>query len=100
MTTEIKFYPWSNGTQWMDWEGSNCDRCTKSKLNDDYWAEACPILNAIFMSQIDGEGLSEEMARRCGYVEHEGAYVWPCAEVKWTEEWKAEYRRRKGLADA
>lgn len=86
----------SNGSQWADWQGANCERCAKGALNEDGWAVACPLLNLLFDAECGDGTVSEETAQRCGYIDHEGAYVWPCNEVEWSEEWKAEYRRRKG----
>ena len=36
--------------------------------------------------------ISEPMAKRAGITEdNKSLYQWPCGEVEWTEEWKAEY---------
>jgi len=88
----------SNGTQFMDWQGSNCCRCKKSVEvwgSPDDWP-TCPIEEAILLASIDDGTLSPEMAARAGYSdETKLSYVWPCTEVEWTEEWKAEYLRRQ-----
>lgn len=88
-----KIYLFSKGTQFMDWQGSNCCRCKKSvevwgTPND--WP-TCQIEEAILFASIDDGSVTEEMAARAGYNEDTKlAYVWPCSEVEWTDEWKAE----------
>jgi hypothetical protein len=98
-TNDEQFVPFSNGSQWLDWQESNCERCTKSEERDENDCRACPIITAIEWSAW-GQPLTPEMAYRMGYVDQEGnrsmAYVWPCREVEWTEEWKTEHRRRYG----
>jgi hypothetical protein len=81
--------PFSNGGQFMDWCASNCDRCVKS-FND---GGECDIEEALFIASIDDGTVSEDIARRMGYLKPDGttsgAYGWPCTEVEWTEDWKA-----------
>lgn len=76
----------SNGSQWADWQASNCERCTKGALDADGWAVTCPLLNLLFDAECGDGTVSEDAAARCGYTDHQGAYVWPCGEVEWTEE--------------
>jgi hypothetical protein len=95
------YSPFSNGTQWMDWQGSNCCRCAKYRPDALEQSDACDLEWTLSVGGETGDGsVSEQTARRCGYLKADGSedsgYVWPCAEVVWTEEWKAEYRRREG----
>lgn len=86
--------PFWSGTQYMDWEASNYERCTKGIIFDLEFK--CDIQEALSISNIrDGE-ITTKMAKRMGITdETKTAYVWPCAEVEWTEEWKKEYLQRK-----
>jgi len=93
--TEIRFRPFANGSQWMDWEGANCARCTKSEMDaDGLWPLRCEVLRALLEAQMGDGTVSEEMGARMGTGPNEGRYCWPCNEVEWTEAWKAEYRRK------
>lgn len=80
--------PFSNGSQYDDWEGSNCDRCTKGTEAEGRFT--CPIRDALFMAFWDDGRVTPEIAQRMGRQEHEMRYVWPCTEVEWTPEWIAE----------
>ena len=101
-TTDIRFRPFSNGSQFADWESCNCDRCTKSKLGDDGYAINCPLLNALFEAQMDDGTISEADAKGIGYLDENDQttrrYVWPCNQVVWTEEWKAAYLKAQAEA--
>lgn len=94
MTEAVR--PFSNGTQYADWSDSNCARCTKGvhRLNDETAWPTCE-LEAALLEACFGDGeIPLATAQRIGMRENEGRYVWPCAEVDWTEEWKAEYYSR------
>ena len=91
MTDRIRIF--SSGSQYGDWVGSNCERCTKYDVND---LPTCEIDEAIGMAYMGDGMVTPEIAHRAGYTpENQGRYVWPCTEVVWTEEWKAEYAVRK-----
>ena len=87
--------PFSSGSQHYDWRASNCDRCTK--YNHDPNLSKCDIDKAILAAAC-GRDMTEEMATRMGYFENNGkdgfSYVWMCPEVKWTKEWKEEFKRK------
>jgi hypothetical protein len=74
--------PFSNGTQSLDWQASNCDRCTK--LNN------CQLIDALNVAYFGDGAVPDEIARRLDYAP--GRYLWQCGEVVWTEEWKAQCR--------
>lgn len=93
MTTTVR--PFSNGGQYSDWSDCNCARCTKGahRLNDDAAFPDCELEAALLVACFDSGEIPLTIAQRIGMKEDEGRYVWPCAEVQWTEEWKAEYYR-------
>ena len=79
--------PFSNGTEYGDWQASNCERCKKAYFPDE--AETiCEIFYALDMASFLDGTISEDIARRMGFLDHPESYVWPCGEVDWTEEWK------------
>jgi hypothetical protein len=89
--------PFSCGSQHADWESSNCDRCTKRIPDDaDYTGFRCDIQKAIGEAFMTDGTVSKDIARRMGYTDHL-AYNWPCTEVDWTPEWKAECVRRRTM---
>jgi hypothetical protein len=86
--------PFSCGSQFADWTSSNCDRCTKAADDKLDGQAACTIELALWNAYFGSGEVTPDIARRMGATpENEGRYVWPCGEVEWTEEWKAEYRR-------
>lgn len=81
MTDRIRIF--SNGSQFADWEASNCQRCKK-------WAgwdklPTCEIDVALGEAYLGDGTVSQEIATRAGYDAEK--YVWCCGEVEWTEEW-------------
>lgn len=79
----------SNGTQFSDWQVSNCDRCTKGAsvcLAPGDWP-TCTIEAELVKAYFDTGCVPDEIAARAG-VSDEQSYVWMCSEVVWTEEWK------------
>jgi hypothetical protein len=98
--SEKRYRPFSNGSQWYDWQDSNCFRCKRVDVSDpDRPVSTCPILEALNRACVDDGTVSEEIARRMGYLDarKDGGipYGWPCGDVEWTEEWKAEWRQRQ-----
>ena len=89
--------PFSNGTQCLDWQASNCERCKKYR-RDFMDPEACPIDLALGDACIDDGKITNKMAKRMGYDPDK--YVWMCGEVEWTDEWKVECEKRKREASA
>jgi len=89
--------PFSNGTQALDWECANCDRCKKSATNLGLPAHEMPTceIEIAIVHCGWGEKMTVEMAGRMGYTENKGEYNWMCNEAEWTEEWKAECMRRR-----
>ena len=88
--------PFDTGSQFADWSGCNCERCTKGahKLGADA-LPTCEIELSIGEAYFDDGRVGADIAERMGYTENKGRYVWPCNEVIWTEEWKAEFEKKK-----
>lgn len=96
--TTIRLRPFGSGSQYSDWTGCNCDRCEKGArlLGPDAWP-TCEIEAALIESYVGDGKVDEAIAERMGHTDNADSYVWPCNEVVWTEEWKAEYQRRKAV---
>jgi len=77
--------PFSNGTQWLDWEASNCDRCTK--------LDKCELRDALNVAYYGDGSVPTEIGARLAYTADK--YIWQCGEVEWTEEWKSEFLARQ-----
>lgn len=64
--------PFSNGSEFMDWQERNCCQCKKYVLLDvEAGISTCPIAEAIAENAC-GDPLSEEMAIRMGYLDKDG----------------------------
>jgi hypothetical protein len=89
-----RIVPFSNGTQYDDWCTNNCERCTKSSQYGD--GAGCELEDSLLTACFDDGKIDQQTAQRIGMNtdQHEDRYVWPCSEVVWTEEWKAEWRKR------
>lgn len=89
MSELVKIQPFSNGSQFMDWEAGNCDNCHKQGYyadpdNQNDWITRCDIQKALADAQW-GADLTEEMGRRMGYILTDNAtrsleYGWRCTE--------------------
>lgn len=92
---KVKYYPFSCGTQYVDWTASNCERCKKYKYPvEEDTDPPCEIDRALLMGFWGDGSVSREIARRMGYFKNKGKFVWQCSEVEWTEEWKEEWKKR------
>ena len=87
--------PFDNGSQYADWTGSNCDRCTQGvhRLGPDAWY-TCALEEALATACFGDGEITLDIAKRIGMEADERRYGWPCTEVEWTEEWKAEWAKR------
>ncbi len=85
--------PFSNGTQFQDWQASNCDRCTEGAgvcLEPGQWP-TCEIEAALVEAACTDGKVTAEIAKRAGVCDETRlSYVWMCPSVVWTEEWKRE----------
>jgi hypothetical protein len=90
--------PFDSGSQFMDWQASNCRRCVHEATADQNEPPTCPILYAVSKACLGYGVVSEEIARRMGYTGNEGYYLWECTEVEWTEQWQAEVLARREAA--
>jgi hypothetical protein len=85
--------PFSCGTQYGAWVMSNCDRCKKGAREGQGFE--CDIDEALWEGYWGDGTVSMEIAERMGAIENEGAYIWQCPEVEWTDEWKKEWESRQ-----
>lgn len=95
--TEARYRPFSNGSQFSDWRHANCWRCAKQfdEAADEY---RCEIEQALDVACWDDGTVSEDIARRMGYLAAGScSYGWMCPEVEWTEAWKVEWAQIKDL---
>ena len=92
--SEERIRPFSNGSQYMDWMGANCDRCTKGyrERPDGEWDTRCDILNALSEANWDDGTIPPSIAVRMGYAARR--YCWQCPEVVHTAAWKTEFCRK------
>jgi hypothetical protein len=85
-----KVRPFSCGSQYLDWEASNCERCTKQYVEPNFNCE----IQAALLEACMGDGyITKSMAKRMGFEHIASKYVWCCPEVEWTEAWKKEYAK-------
>lgn len=84
--------PFANGTQYDDWCESNCARCKKSTQFGN--GAGCVLEDNLLLACFSDGMIDERTAQRIGMNEStKNRYTWPCSEVDWTEEWKAEWYR-------
>lgn len=98
-----KVYLFANGSQYIDWSASNCERCAKSVNEWDDSGEAwptCELEAAIFESQFGDGSFDPDIARRIQPPEHTDRYNWPCGEVEWADWWIEEVNQRKAQQEA
>lgn len=102
---EKRFRPFSDGSQFQDWKASNCKRCKKYNELADRPEETCELDFQLWKACMGDGSVSRDVAVRIGYLvdavtfqQTNENYNWPCTEVDWTEEWQAEWLRRKEQA--
>lgn len=78
MTNDV--YLFSNGLQYADWSANNCDRCAKAGDPGEAGSSQCEIFEAIHDAAMDDGSVTNDIARRSGFLEGLHAYVWPCRE--------------------
>ena len=75
--------PFSNGSQYYDWEESNCNTCSKGWDATGVHTD-CAVARAVSQAACRGDGVSAEIAQRMGYTDahQDGAcpYGWMCKE--------------------
>lgn len=86
----MRVRPFYCGSQAMEWEGANCDRCTKGQSGDDEFK--CDIQQELFEAACGDGTVSAEIAKRMS-VPSGGYYIWKCGEWEPTEEWKVEWTK-------
>lgn len=76
-----RFYPFSCGSQAMDWQSRNCARCRKWPGPDDPPDPTrCEIDDALGHAMWSDGSVSAEMAERMGYIGNEHRLTWDCPE--------------------
>lgn len=96
---DIGFRPFANGSQFADWEASNCDRCTKSGDGGERGSSQCEIFEALWDADCTDGRITPDIARRMAFIGNETRYVWPCSEVEWTPAYLNEWARKRGYPD-
>lgn len=71
--------PFSNGSQFADWENRNCDRCRLAPRGE-FAQYRCPIQKALGLAYWDSGDVSQKIADRMGYKPEENRYTWDCPE--------------------
>ena len=98
MAVDKRISPFHCGTQYLDWQASNCERCKKwtpEPSQPDDWK--CEIDEALFLGCMEDGTISRKIATRMGWKKGPPfPLAWECGEVEWTEEWKRECDARKG----
>ena len=70
--------PFSNGSQYADWQARNCNRC--AKYNPERYDGACDIDGALGIAYIGTGTVPDDIARRMGYLDNQDAFTWDCPE--------------------
>ena len=92
MKGKKRIRPFYCGTQYLDWEASNCERCKKGSEPEGDLPLKCEIQEALTVAYLDDGTVSSRIAERMGITkETDMSGVWCCSEVDWTEEWKARF---------
>jgi len=75
--------PFYSGTQYLDWQCANCDRCAKQAPADAGLDEMpCEIEAALVLAAFDGGMVPLSIAQRMAAVENRGRYGWQCGEFE------------------
>lgn len=73
--------PFSCGSQWVDWQNSNCCQCSRVDWTDPNDPKTeCNLFDALSYASVDDGRISPELAARLGVDPKH--YVWPCLERK------------------
>ena len=81
-----RYSPFSNGSEWMDWQDNNCCRCAKIDWSDPENPKGdCEITNALADAQWGDGTVSPEIGRRLG-CDRNPACAWDCPERDTVEE--------------
>lgn len=76
--------PFSCGTQYADWQESNCERCAKGVDWDAPFPDSkCDLERALSRASVGDGTISADVARRIALpLAAPGPYVWPCGELE------------------
>lgn len=67
--------PWSNGTQFADWEARNCSRC---QLSDPDEPEKCPLNDVMLTALADLRPWTSGDDESLGFDRSTYPYTWDC----------------------
>lgn len=85
------YLPFVFGIQYRSWKSSNCDRCEKSRDNND-GEYKCVLENVIDISYYNQLPIYGSTAKKIGYLDEScnvsSKFVWMCKEVEWNKEWR------------
>jgi hypothetical protein len=76
MSAGERVIPFSNGSQSVDWDARNCDRC--SKVDYDKGTSNCQLYDALQEAYFTDGTIDAETGKRLGFVDT--AYTWDCPE--------------------
>jgi len=68
--------PFACGTQFMDWERRNCERCAKAWADDEFH---CDLQKALSLGAVGDGTITTEVARRIGFTDPL-RFSWDCPE--------------------
>lgn len=75
-----RVYPFSNGSEYMDWEARNCGRCNKVTYDEaDIPESRCVLFNALFDAQIGDGSVTAAIGVRLGMAPGK-LHCGPCME--------------------
>jgi hypothetical protein len=74
-------YLFANGTQYMDWSASNCDKCAKAGDPGEAGSSMCDLFEAIHDAACMDGTVTPAVATRLG-KHHSLVHVWPCPEFR------------------
>lgn len=72
--------PFYCGTQYVDWQGRNCDKCRKFRYEGPADPKNCAIDYALGMAFWKDGQVSDEIAKRMGVPDDVRIYTWDCPE--------------------
>ena len=72
-----RIYPFSCGTQYVDWEHLNCDRCPKGRETHD-GGFCCDLMKALTLAYIGDGTIDPTTAGRIGVPSNPHVYLWDC----------------------
>jgi hypothetical protein len=79
MTKEDRVHPFSNGSQFCDWEERNCLRCAK-QIGEKAIRYKCVLQKAMHSAYWNDGTISKQEGDRIGFNLEANVYGWECPE--------------------